>query len=110
MITPSIDSKGVFVTGTDTGVGKTLVSGALAAAARDCGAHVNVFKPCESGCEEVDGCLHARDAAFLQRVAAEVRAGCNPCGGFGVQVGAGEVQQQVAADHLHAQALRPLLL
>jgi len=60
--------QGVFVTGTDTGVGKTLVAGALAAAARHRGARVGVFKPCESGCEQPDGSMHARDAAFLQRM------------------------------------------
>jgi len=70
MKTPHTDIPGIFVTGTDTGVGKTLVSGALAAAARRSGARVGVFKPCESGCEEPDGSLHANDAAFLQRMAA----------------------------------------
>jgi dethiobiotin synthetase len=60
--------QGVFVTGTDTGVGKTLVAGALAAAARHSGARVGVFKPCESGCAQPDGSMHAADAAFLQRM------------------------------------------
>jgi dethiobiotin synthetase len=39
----------VFVTGTDTGVGKTWVSCALARAWSDQGARVGVFKPAESG-------------------------------------------------------------
>ncbi len=60
--------QGIFITGTDTGVGKTLVAGALAAAARRSGARVGVFKPCESGCGQPDGSLHAPDAAFLQRM------------------------------------------
>jgi len=62
------EMQGVFVTGTDTGVGKTLVAGALAAAVWRRGARVGVFKPCESGCEQPDGSMHARDAAFLQRM------------------------------------------
>jgi len=61
--------RGIFITGTDTGVGKTLVAGALAAAARCSGARVGVFKPCESGCRQQDGSLLAHDAAFLQRMA-----------------------------------------
>jgi dethiobiotin synthetase len=62
------DMQGVFVTGTDTGVGKTLVAGALAAAARLSGARVGVFKPCESGCVRPDGSIYAADAAFLKRM------------------------------------------
>lgn len=40
---------GFFVTGTDTGVGKTLVTGALAAALRRRGFDVGVAKPVQSG-------------------------------------------------------------
>ncbi len=60
--------QGIFITGTDTSVGKTLVAGALAAAARNNGTRVGVFKPCESGCGQPNGSLHAHDAAFLQRM------------------------------------------
>lgn len=41
--------RAVFVTGTDTGVGKTWVSCALARAWSDAGLRVGVFKPAESG-------------------------------------------------------------
>ena len=41
--------KGLFVTGTDTGVGKTLVSCSLAAAFAQRGHAVGVMKPCETG-------------------------------------------------------------
>jgi len=41
---------GWFVTGTDTGVGKTHVSTALARRARHLGARVFAFKPVETGC------------------------------------------------------------
>ncbi len=42
--------KGLFVTGTDTGVGKTFVSCALIRAARAAGYSVFAFKPIETGC------------------------------------------------------------
>ena len=56
---------GIFVTGTDTGVGKTLVSLALIAAFRKSGLKVGAMKPIETGVGE-DGPLDAialRDAA-----------------------------------------------
>jgi dethiobiotin synthetase len=40
---------GLFVTGTDTGVGKTVVTCALARALRKAGVDVGVMKPCETG-------------------------------------------------------------
>ncbi len=42
-------NKGIFVAGTDTGVGKTFIAGGLAAALRKKGVNVGVFKPFESG-------------------------------------------------------------
>src|SRR5690242_19022182 len=42
-------SAGVFVTGTDTGVGKTLVAAVLAAALKRAGHRVGVMKPVETG-------------------------------------------------------------
>lgn len=55
----------LFISGTDTGVGKTVVSSVLLAAARARGQRVFGFKPAESGCVERDGELHAADAAAL---------------------------------------------
>lgn len=52
---------GLFVTGTDTGVGKTVVTAALAAALRDAGVDVRALKPVQSG---DDG-----DAAFIAAAA-----------------------------------------
>src|SRR5216110_320119 len=43
-------SKGLFITGTDTGVGKTRVTAVLAVALRRCGWRVGVMKPVETGC------------------------------------------------------------
>jgi dethiobiotin synthetase len=55
-----------FVTGTDTGVGKTTVSRALLAAATARGWRTRCFKPAESGCERgADGTLMPRDAESL---------------------------------------------
>ena len=42
-------SKGYFITGTDTGVGKTLVAGGLAALHRSRGLNVGVMKPVAYG-------------------------------------------------------------
>ncbi len=42
-------SRGIFVAGTDTGVGKTLVSAALARHLKDRGHRVGVMKPIETG-------------------------------------------------------------
>lgn len=41
--------RGLFVTGTDTGVGKTIVTAAIAAALRADGLNVGVWKPVQSG-------------------------------------------------------------
>ena len=42
--------KGIFITGTDTGVGKTWVTGILGAALRKQGLNLGVWKPIQSGC------------------------------------------------------------
>ena len=59
----------LFVTGTDTGVGKTRIACALAAAFRSLGRRVAVMKPIESGCAIHDGELHPADAAALRLAA-----------------------------------------
>jgi len=58
--------KGIFITGTDTGVGKTFVAATLAAYLRDAGYRVGVMKPAETGCEERDGKLIPADAMRLK--------------------------------------------
>ncbi len=56
----------LFVTGTDTGVGKTLVTAAIAAALAASGDRVDVAKPVETGCAPgPDGLLPA-DAVSLR--------------------------------------------
>jgi dethiobiotin synthetase len=58
--------RGIFITGTDTGVGKTLVAVTLAAYLRDIGYRVGVMKPAETGCQEIDGQLFPEDAIRLK--------------------------------------------
>jgi dethiobiotin synthetase len=59
-------ARGFFVTGTDTGVGKTLVSGGIAHILRNAGNRVGVFKPVASGCNRNFDGLVSADAEFLQ--------------------------------------------
>jgi dethiobiotin synthetase len=60
--------RGLFVTGTDTGVGKTVVAAAIAAALRAAGTRVATFKPVVTGIDEADG-SRAADHELLGRVA-----------------------------------------
>ena len=62
---------GVFLTGTDTGVGKTFVGCALTRALGRAGIPVAVRKPVESGCERRQGILYPADGIALARAAGE---------------------------------------
>lgn len=57
---------GLFITGTDTGVGKTFFTCALAALLRSYGYQVGVMKPVVTGCVEKDGALFPEDAWRLK--------------------------------------------
>lgn len=59
----------ILVTGTDTGVGKTITTAALAAALHGAGRSVAVYKPCQSGAAAGDS-----DAAEIVRLAGAVTA------------------------------------
>ena len=61
--------QGIFITGTDTGVGKTFVACVLAALLRESGYRVGVMKPAETGCDSGDGELAPRDAMALKAAA-----------------------------------------
>jgi dethiobiotin synthetase len=61
--------RGYFITGTDTGVGKTFVARAIAGALARNGVDVGVMKPVESGCPTRDGRLVPADALALKRAA-----------------------------------------
>jgi dethiobiotin synthetase len=56
---------GLFITGTDTGVGKTLITGGIAAMLRGQGLKVGVLKPIASGCRHEREGLVSADAEFL---------------------------------------------
>jgi dethiobiotin synthetase len=58
--------RGYFVTGTDTGVGKTYTTCALARRAKG---RVFAFKPIETGCERIDGALVGDDQRLLVQAA-----------------------------------------
>ena len=58
-------SRTLFITGTDTGVGKTLVSSALLAAASRRGLVVRAYKPVETGCPTENGMLYGPDCRRL---------------------------------------------
>jgi dethiobiotin synthetase len=62
-------SKGLFITGTDTGVGKTVVAAVLARLLRMRGLSVGVMKPVTSGCREENGILVSDDALLLCQAA-----------------------------------------
>lgn len=63
--------RGVFVTGTDTGVGKTVVACSLIRALRRAGVSVAARKPVESGCPRRGSELHPADGLALARAAGE---------------------------------------
>lgn len=73
-------AKGFFVTGTDTGVGKTIITAALVKAAQLLGFKVCGMKPIETGCKrivdsrqhaeyrEIDYFLQPSDGLFLRKI------------------------------------------
>ena len=63
--------KSLFILGTDTDVGKTIVAGALAAYLTSIGLKVGVMKPFESAClKDISGKLIPKDTLFLKEMAA----------------------------------------
>jgi dethiobiotin synthetase len=59
-------ARGLFVTGTDTGVGKSIVTGGLAGLLQKQGINVGVMKPVETGCLHDDGSFVPADAQLLK--------------------------------------------
>jgi len=59
-------AQGYFVTGTDTGIGKTWTTVALMQYFKNQGKSVIGMKPVASGCDELDGQLRNEDALLLQ--------------------------------------------
>jgi len=71
-----MSARGIFVTGTDTGVGKTVIACALVRALRDEGARVAVMKPVASGAFQTAEGLRNSDALALME--ATGHRGTNP--------------------------------
>ncbi len=59
--------KGIFVTGIDTGVGKTVIAGAIAASIKTHGLDVGVMKPVATGAREIEGKLVSDDVVYLKK-------------------------------------------
>src|SRR5690606_32212131 len=73
---------GLFVVGTDTGVGKTYVAARIAAALSETGVCVGVYKPAASGCRREGPALVSDDALELWQAAGqpgELVAVCPQC-------------------------------
>ena len=62
----AVPPRGWFITGTDTGIGKTLVTAGLMEAFSRRGLAVAGMKPVASGCELIDGHLQNDDARMLR--------------------------------------------
>lgn len=62
-------TKGIFVTGTDTGVGKTVVSALIVRALKLKGVNTAVMKPIETGCRKEGTVLIPSDGEFLKEMA-----------------------------------------
>lgn len=66
----------IFITGTDTDVGKTFITAGLAALMQSLGYKTGVYKPFQSGAEEKNGFLVAPDLAYVKKVDAFVDTAC----------------------------------
>lgn len=66
-------TRGLFVVGTDTGVGKTYITAMIARELLKEGHNVGVYKPVATGCEPRDGVLWSHDAELLWEAAGRPR-------------------------------------
>ncbi len=62
-------AQGIFISGTDTAVGKTLIAAGLVAALKEQGIDVGVMKPLESGAPSFGSSPIPRDALYLKEIA-----------------------------------------
>lgn len=79
MSTAALDSRGWVVLATDTGVGKTVVSCALARLLRERGLSPRVRKPVETGCEIRDGERLPADGIALREAAGDHESLATAC-------------------------------
>lgn len=104
-------SRILFVTGTDTGCGKTVASIALIHALRDSGKQVLAMKPVASGCEATAEGWRNADALALQAAASQPLAypDVNPYAfapAIAPHIAAAEAGVQIAFDAIAGQAQR----
>ena len=66
--------KGLFITGTDTGVGKTVIAAAIIRALHAHGISACGMKPIETGCNRDGNILYPSDRMFLKSAAGWRRA------------------------------------
>lgn len=59
---------GIFITGTDTNIGKTVIAAGLAGALKNKGYSVGVMKPVQSGAVIENGKLYSPDIEFMKKV------------------------------------------
>lgn len=62
-------ASGFFITGTDTGVGKTIIAGAVIQYLQARGVRAGGMKPIETGCYSIGSSLYPSDGMFLKKVA-----------------------------------------
>lgn len=58
----------IFITGTDTDVGKTIVTAGLAAVMQSLGYQTGIYKPVQTGCVVKNGSLVAPDLEFIKNI------------------------------------------
>ena len=58
----------IFITGTDTDVGKTIVTAGLAAVMQSLGYQTGIYKPVQTGCIVKNGSLVAPDLEFIKSI------------------------------------------
>lgn len=73
----NLAGKSLFITGTDTDVGKSIVTLALALALEKAGYRVGVYKPLQSGAYSEKGKLVAPDLALMQKFSGTLLCGCS---------------------------------
>ncbi len=61
-------TKGIFISATNTDVGKTFVSALIVKKLKEYGINCGYYKPVLSGAEEVDGALIPGDCAYVKKI------------------------------------------
>jgi len=98
---------GLFITGTDTNVGKTFVAAAIARQLVRQGVRVGVYKPAASGCErDANGQLVSEDAVRLWKAAGEPAPLAAVCPQLFAAPLAPHLAAQAEGKTLNAQLLR----